>query len=267
MKEFQENKLILKDVSNSILSSILNYLYSGKIKINLENAIQILIFSSKYLIDELIEVCFNFIKKNTQIETVVDILKLSDSMNFNQLLDSSYQFISKNFNEFIKTPFFLELEENHLNSLLLNDKIRINEFLFFQSIIKWGKHKSNINQEKEKKKNYKIKFQILLIKSDLFIFQKKNIYFSLRNDKNDRKPERFTIKKGKEENAIYYDQNFAPNFGEDLEFYSDFQPIQSNFGESYNLPNGIKYGTDKAKSYLAGSLNKWEVDDIETYFI
>ncbi|KAJ5078842.1 pep-cterm sorting domain-containing protein [Anaeramoeba ignava] len=100
-----------------------------------------------------------------------------------------------------------------------------------------------------------------------YIIDPKAFIFSLRNDKNDRKPERFTIKKGKEEIAIYYDQNFAPNFGEDLEFYSDFQPIQSNFGESYNLPNGIKYGTDKARSYLAGSYDEWEVDEFETYLI
>ncbi|KAJ5077427.1 hypothetical protein M0811_05950 [Anaeramoeba ignava] len=67
MKEYQENKLILQDVSSSILSPILNYLYSGKIEINSENAIEILIFSSKYLIDELIGITSNFIKKNLQI--------------------------------------------------------------------------------------------------------------------------------------------------------------------------------------------------------
>ncbi|KAJ5070894.1 hypothetical protein M0811_01875 [Anaeramoeba ignava] len=153
MKEYQENKLILKDVSNSILFSILNYFYSGKIEINLENVIEILIFSSKYLIDELIEICSNFIKNNLQIETIVDILKLSERMNLNQLLDSSYKFIFENLHKFIKTSFFLELEENHLNSILLNDFILINEFELFQSIIKWGK----INQ-------ILIKFQILLIK-------------------------------------------------------------------------------------------------------
>ncbi|KAJ5077687.1 speckle-type poz protein [Anaeramoeba ignava] len=67
MKEYQENKLILKDVSSSILSSILNYFYSGKIEINLENVIEILIFSSKYLIDELIETSFKFYQKQFTI--------------------------------------------------------------------------------------------------------------------------------------------------------------------------------------------------------
>ncbi|KAJ5079694.1 pep-cterm sorting domain-containing protein [Anaeramoeba ignava] len=428
MKEYQENKMILKDVSSSILSSILNYFYSGKIEINLENAIEILIFSSKYFIDELTEICLNFIKNNLQIETIVDVLKLSESMNLNQLLNSSYKFISKNFEEFIKTPFFLELEENHLNSILSNDYILTNEFKIFQSIIKWGKHKSNIIQEKENQKLEKeekeklqnqisniidkirfidftnqeledslkedlipnqisqklIQFQIIqndkeklnelnefiekenqnrnsfifkqrflsdseiiqdieyvkklqewindndffskmkkgfsakkdgfnsknwhsicddkgktlvIIKTkDNFIFggftqvgwtndkskwreedrnddygnipDSNSFIFSLRNGKGDRKPEKFTIQKGEEKHALLYYLNYGPIFGgADIWIDSDLQSGYSNFGFSYNLPNGIKYDTNEARSCLAGSFDEWFVDELETYFI
>ncbi|KAJ5069752.1 hypothetical protein M0811_02329 [Anaeramoeba ignava] len=69
--------------------------------------------------------------------------------------------------------------------------------------------------------------------------------FSLRNDKGDRIPAKFTIKQGKEGSAIYSDLGFGP----------------------YNLPNGITYGTYEAQSYLAGSYNKWVVDELESYFI
>ncbi|KAJ5067202.1 pep-cterm sorting domain-containing protein [Anaeramoeba ignava] len=419
MKEYQENKLILQDVSSSILFSILNYFYSGKIEINSENVIEILIFSSKYLIDELIEISSNFIKNNLQIETIIDVLKLSESMNLNQLLDFSYQFIFDNFQEFIKTSFFLELEENHLNSILLNGKILIKEFEIFQSIIKWGKHKSNINQEKENEKKKKLQKQISNIidkirfidfskeeledtlkedlipnqisqkliqfqkiqeedekeldkfiqNENLFIFKtrvslnsseiiQKSEYFkklkewinddeffskmkkgfsakkdgfdsqkwhsicddkgktlviiktkdnfifggftqigftmnkskwrqndrrsnwgyipdpnafifSLRNDKNNRKPEKFTINKNQTNYAILSDLTEGPFFGSgsDLRLNSKLQGGYTNFGYSYNTPNGIKYDTNEAKSYLAGSYDKWIVDELETFFI
>ncbi|KAJ5079191.1 pep-cterm sorting domain-containing protein [Anaeramoeba ignava] len=459
MKEYQENKLILKDVSSSILFSILHYFYSGKIEINSENAIEILIFSSKYLIDELIEFSLNFIKKNLQIETVIDILKLSESMNLNELLESCYQFIYQNFEKFIKTSFFLELEENHLNSILLNDYNLIDEFELFQSIIKWGKHKSNINQEKQNQKLEKeekeklqdrisniidkirfidfskeqledilkqdlipnqisqklnefqkfqndkeinqfiqkenqnsfifksrIKFDskiiqdilyfkklkewindneffskmrkgfsakrdgfdsrnwhskcdnkgktLIVIKTkDNFIFggftqigftndkskwrkqdrndtegwiiDPKAFIFSLRNDKNDRKPEKFKIKQGEEQFAIHYTLNKGPIFGfgivgdislnydlqsgssnfgfsynlpkgiksntneaqSDISLNYYLQPGRSNFGNNYNLPKEIKSNTDESKSYLAGSYQSWVVDELETYFI
>ncbi|KAJ5071241.1 hypothetical protein M0811_10513 [Anaeramoeba ignava] len=391
MKEYQENKLILKDVSSSILFSILNYFYSGKIEINLENAIQILIFSSKYLIDELIEITSNFIKKNLQIETIIDVLKLSESMNLNKLLGFSYKFISKNFEEFIKTPFFLELEENHLNSILSNDYISTKESEIFQSIIKWGKHKSNINQEtdlekEEKRTNTKSNFKYILkedlipnqisekliqfqklqkskdekelnqfiekenqnsfifktrfksstiikekehfdklkewINDDEFFYKMKKGFsakkdgfdckkwhdicdnkgktlikskwkenyrnkddgliedenafiFSLRNDKNDRKAEKFQIKQGEGDHALgYYYSNYGPYFGgNESYYYPDFHLNSkltsgwTNFGFSYDLPNEFRIRTTEAKSYLAGSYNEWIVDELETYFI
>ncbi|KAJ5076960.1 pep-cterm sorting domain-containing protein [Anaeramoeba ignava] len=391
MKEYQENKMILKDVSSPILSLILNYFYSGKIEINLENAIQILIFSSKYLIDELIEICSNFIQKNFQIEFVVDVLKLSESMNFNQLLDFCYQFIFQNFEEFIKTSFFLELEENHLNSILSNDNISANEFDIFQSIIKWGKHKSNINQvpnvidkirfidftkeqienvlkedlipneisqkliqfqniQDEKELNqfieqeksflfksrmrfksttiqgikdvnklrewinddeffYKMKLgfsskrdgfsskifhqkvddkgkTLVIVKTkDNFIFggftqigfttginnriipDEDCFIFSLRNDKNDRKSEKFPIQETKVQNALRYNFDYGPIFGGDIWLKENLQTGYTNFGHTYNLPNGIIYGSNEAKSYLAGSYSSWVVDELECFFI
>ncbi|KAJ5073842.1 e3 ubiquitin-protein ligase [Anaeramoeba ignava] len=91
--------------------------------------------------------------------------------------------------------------------------------------------------------------------------------FSLRNDKGDRKPDKFTIKQGKEKYAIYYDLNYGPIFGCDIHLKSDLQPGWSNFGQSYNLPNGITYNTNESQSYLAGSNSSWVVDELETYFI
>ncbi|KAJ5076120.1 pep-cterm sorting domain-containing protein [Anaeramoeba ignava] len=94
--------------------------------------------------------------------------------------------------------------------------------------------------------------------------------FSLRNDKGDRIPAKFTIKQGKEDYAILSHFNdYGPYFGDgcDFELVTNLQPGYSNFGNSYNLPNGITFGTNEAKSYLAGSYDKWVVDEVESYFI
>ncbi|KAJ5070837.1 pep-cterm sorting domain-containing protein [Anaeramoeba ignava] len=139
MKEYQENKLILKDVSSSILFPILKYLYSGKIEINLENAIQILIFSSKYLIDELIEISSNFIKNNLQFETIIDVLKLSERMNLNQLLDFSYQFIyllisQKEIENTLKEDLIPNQISKQLIQFQKNENEKENSFIFKRRI-------------------------------------------------------------------------------------------------------------------------------------
>ncbi|KAJ5066127.1 pep-cterm sorting domain-containing protein [Anaeramoeba ignava] len=89
--------------------------------------------------------------------------------------------------------------------------------------------------------------------------------FSLRNDKGDRIPAKFTIKQDRY--AIWSNLSNGPYFGGDFCLYSNLQPGYSNFGWSYNPPNGITYDTNEAKSYLAGSWNKWVVDELESYFI
>ncbi|KAJ5075123.1 pep-cterm sorting domain-containing protein [Anaeramoeba ignava] len=104
-----------------------------------------------------------------------------------------------------------------------------------------------------------------------WIIDPKAFIFSLRNDKNDRKPEKFKIKQGEEQFAIHYTLNKGPIFGfgivGDISLNYDLQSGSSNFGFSYNLPKGIKSNTNEAQSYLAGSYYKWVVDELETYFI
>ncbi|KAJ5068354.1 pep-cterm sorting domain-containing protein [Anaeramoeba ignava] len=104
-------------------------------------------------------------------------------------------------------------------------------------------------------------------RDDGFIPDSNAFIFSLRNDKGDRKPEKFTIRKEQEEYAIFYNLEVGPTFGSDIFFIFTLATGYSNFGLSYNLPNGIECETDEAKSYLAGSFNKWKVDEVETYFI
>ncbi|KAJ5068728.1 e3 ubiquitin-protein ligase [Anaeramoeba ignava] len=89
--------------------------------------------------------------------------------------------------------------------------------------------------------------------------------FSLRNDKGDRIPAKFTYKQP--QYAIFSRSDYGPRFGNDFQLSSNLQPGYSNFGYSYNLPNGITYQSNEAKSYLAGSYNSWVVDEVESYFI
>ncbi|KAJ5076964.1 hypothetical protein M0811_00284 [Anaeramoeba ignava] len=91
--------------------------------------------------------------------------------------------------------------------------------------------------------------------------------FSLRNDKGDRIPAKFTHNGNGR--AICSGLSYGPVFGDgdDFSLSSNLQPGYSSFGRSYNLPNGINWNTNEANSYLAGSYNSWVVDELETYFI
>ncbi|KAJ5075350.1 pep-cterm sorting domain-containing protein [Anaeramoeba ignava] len=74
-----------------------------------------------------------------------------------------------------------------------------------------------------------------------YIIDSNAFIFSLRNDKGDRIPDKFTIKKGEEQYAIEYALRYGPTFGgSDIHLNDNLQKGHSNFGNSYNLPNGIE---------------------------
>ncbi|KAJ5070917.1 pep-cterm sorting domain-containing protein [Anaeramoeba ignava] len=149
MKEYQENKIVLPDVSRNTFETVLEYIYTGKILITLENAVEVLLFSSKYLFEELVPIFSEFIQSNFSFETVVDVLKIAEVMNLEELLDFSYQFIYDNFPSFVTSPFFYELEERHLIKILSSNETIGNEFEIFQSLVDWGKNKTNPKQKNE----------------------------------------------------------------------------------------------------------------------
>ncbi|KAJ5073329.1 hypothetical protein M0811_08737 [Anaeramoeba ignava] len=104
-------------------------------------------------------------------------------------------------------------------------------------------------------------------KDKRWIYDSNSFIFSLRNDKNDRKPEKLSIKKGQESNAIYSHSDYGLLFGNDIYLLSNLQPGYSNTGVYYNIPNEITPRSNEAKNYLTGSYNSWVVDELETYFI
>ncbi|KAJ5074595.1 hypothetical protein M0811_01226 [Anaeramoeba ignava] len=103
---------------------------------------------------------------------------------------------------------------------------------------------------------------------EIYIKDPNAFIFSLRNDKNNRKPKKFPIKEDYGETALHYEPGWGPDFGDgDISLNTTLTSGTSKFSCSYKLPKGIKSRTNEAKSYLAGSPDKWEVDELETYFI
>ncbi len=90
--------------------------------------------------------------------------------------------------------------------------------------------------------------------------------FSLRRDGVSFK-DKFTVKYA--ERALYGHPGDGPTFGHDICIYNESNTKMgsfSNFGHTYNLPDGYIYGGN-ARDYFAGYWNKWITTEIEVYQI
>jgi hypothetical protein len=92
--------------------------------------------------------------------------------------------------------------------------------------------------------------------------------FSFRRDGVSFK-DKFTVKQA--QYALIGNTGYGPIFGGGGDIYICNQSntnigSSSDFGHSYNLPNGYTYGGN-AKDFLAGSYSQWTTTEIEVYQI
>jgi len=83
--------------------------------------------------------------------------------------------------------------------------------------------------------------------------------FLLRSSNNNQIPEKWNIKSGEEENAIYDNSNCGPRFGRGFDFY-----LYNNCNTNTNYTNPFSYNGQKSKTALAGAYN-FKVKDYEVY--
>ena len=79
--------------------------------------------------------------------------------------------------------------------------------------------------------------------------------------------DKFTVKNAA--NALDGHTSYGPTFGNDIHICDQSNTStgsRSNFGHSYNLPNGYTY-EGNAKEFLAGNYNQWTTTEIEVYQI
>eukprot|EP01156_Anaeramoeba_ignava_P021480 Anaeramoba_ignava/c19130_g1_i1.p1 GENE.c19130_g1_i1~~c19130_g1_i1.p1 ORF type:complete len:452 (+),score=77.21 c19130_g1_i1:263-1618(+) len=97
-----------------------------------------------------------------------------------------------------------------------------------------------------------------------YILDNNAFLFSLKNPFN-QKPQKFAIVNGEEKNAIRYHPERGPKFGYgDLGIGANLQIGWSNFGRSFQLPQGVQPHSRAAKEFLAGG-HSFKVKEVEVF--
>lgn len=105
---FEEDKINIKP---QIFKSILEYLYSGTVKIEFDYSIELLISSETLGIERLSRMCQNLIQKKINIYNVSRILNIADQYDIVHLRKACISFIMLHFNQVQKTNGFKTLDK------------------------------------------------------------------------------------------------------------------------------------------------------------
>lgn len=137
MREATEKEVKLQ-INGNILESIINYIYSATIEINMENVQDILINACYLDLVSLKKVCCEFVAKRLDLKNCVEILLLADQYNLSDLYEVAEKFVCDNFQNIQENEDLLNLEVDKLIRFLSSSNLRVNnEENVFDCLMSW----------------------------------------------------------------------------------------------------------------------------------
>jgi len=136
LKERDQNEIEIHQFDGRIIRSLIDYMYSGRIRINNANVKDVLRVADFLLMDDVKLFCFNFMEDNLSIDNCFDLIKLSTKYNYPSPLKATDKLISENFDKIAQTDAFRNLSKSVLISLI--SKLHsVHPATVYKAILSW----------------------------------------------------------------------------------------------------------------------------------
>ena len=124
-KEKYQNQVEINGFDGQIIELIIDYIYSGSVKIENKNVMDIVSASDYLQLDSLKHFCFEFLESEVTAENCLEVIRASILYKPGSCLDKAYQLLSENLEEISQTEMFQVLSKTELISIL--EKMKKNE--------------------------------------------------------------------------------------------------------------------------------------------
>ncbi|XP_030838588.1 kelch-like protein 24 isoform X2 [Strongylocentrotus purpuratus] len=141
MKEESRTTFDLQDTCSSTLSLLLDFMYTGKLRITEENVQDVLVSANYLLLGRLVDACSDFLRRQLDFQNCFEMYSFADAHGCEELLRATQRYILRNLPEASSSPAFLEAGFEQLRSLLGEDNLNVSsEMDLFRSIMDWVSH-------------------------------------------------------------------------------------------------------------------------------
>lgn len=138
MREKYQNEILIENIDGGTLQSIVEFCYSGKIKISKENVDDLLAAADMFQFANLKEKCIENFERMLEPVNCLGIIALAEQYNLEGLKASATTLAHNRFMEVINTEELVHLETPQLLELLSNDNINVDsEEDVFLALTKW----------------------------------------------------------------------------------------------------------------------------------
>ena len=167
MKEREEGVIRFEEISKSILSDVLEFIYTGSVEINEKNARDLIIAADYLLLESLKTISGRFVEKQMTIGNCISTFYFAEKYRCEELVLRSTKFIQDNFTSVAKSDEFLNLEAEEVEKWISSENILVAaEEDVFRIILNWVEQ-----NKRERKDEFKQLFRhvrLVLLSHDSF---------------------------------------------------------------------------------------------------
>ena len=148
MREKEEGVIRFEEISESILGVILKFIYTGSIKVNIENAMNLIMAADYLLLESLKVIAGRFLEKKMSTDNCISTFHFAEKYRCEELVLCSTKFIQDNFTSVAESDEFLNLEAEEVEKWISSENVLVEaEEDVFRVIFNW------VEQNKRERKD------------------------------------------------------------------------------------------------------------------
>ncbi|GFS00749.1 BTB/POZ domain-containing protein 19-like [Elysia marginata] len=139
---------VLSDMSPDIFLAMLEFIYTNCVTLSSKIAIDVLATSLEYGIDDLRDLCVEFLAANLTGTNACDLMQAAVTYNQNDLKEKAMVFIENNTSDVLRSKSFQEISEDTLVSILRSSRLMMDEIDLIKAVKDWATVNSVVNGRK-----------------------------------------------------------------------------------------------------------------------
>ncbi|XP_068591689.1 kelch-like protein 38 [Cebidichthys violaceus] len=138
--ETQQTKIDLQGITSAILSSVIDYVYTGLVSISMDVVLPLMQAASMLQYGRLFEACSSFLQEQLSPDNCLSMIRLSEILNCDSLRDKAKEMAMKSFSDVSASEDLCELSLPELMGYLEDDGLYAEEEQVFETLVAWIHH-------------------------------------------------------------------------------------------------------------------------------
>ncbi|XP_028162760.1 BTB/POZ domain-containing protein 1-like [Ostrinia furnacalis] len=139
-----DKEVVITDIEPEIFQQLLNYIYTDKVEISsIEEALELLYASRKYILDHLTDMCIAYIQTNICVDNVIQVLNYPDYDK--QLTSCALKLFCEHARYLFRENIDM-ISSSCMEIILKSDQMNMKEVELIKNVFKWTKHYCQQNE-------------------------------------------------------------------------------------------------------------------------